>query len=190
MNIKHALGLVASIVTCQFSFAGNVPPGWYTGGEKYNEIGIDESVFNSPPRSYYIQSQPTKPSKELVKPLNTRGILWQVINGEEYAGKRIEVVSFLKSKNLSSSANIYVEAKGENGTLVGAACHIKETTDWKKCPVVIEIPNETKSINVGFVLWGEGKVWIDDIKTEVVSRDISITNPYHPYQPKKLQNLP
>ena len=53
---------------------------------------------------------------------------------------------------------------------------IKGTSDWKKYEIVLDIPPDSKSINYGVLLNGDGKVWFDDFKLEEVDDNVPVTN--------------
>ena len=53
---------------------------------------------------------------------------------------------------------------------------IKGTTDWKKYEIVLDIPSDSKSINYGVLLSGDGKVWFDDFRLEEVDDNVPVTN--------------
>jgi hypothetical protein len=53
---------------------------------------------------------------------------------------------------------------------------IKGTNDWRKYDVVLEIPNKGNAIFFGILLSGtKGRVWIDDVRFEVVGNDVPTT---------------
>src|SRR5262245_54877887 len=52
---------------------------------------------------------------------------------------------------------------------------IKGTTDWKKYGLVLDVPEESISINFGVLLSGGGQAWVDDLQLEVVSQDVLTT---------------
>ena len=53
---------------------------------------------------------------------------------------------------------------------------IKGTTEWKKYEIVLDIPSNSKSINYGLLLGGEGKVWFDNFRLEEVDKNVPVTN--------------
>ena len=69
---------------------------------------------------------------------------------------------------------------GENGQQLGfdnmQDRAIKGTTDWKKYEIVLDIPSNSKSINYGLLLGGEGKVWFDNLELKEVDKTIQVTN--------------
>jgi hypothetical protein len=52
---------------------------------------------------------------------------------------------------------------------------ITGTTEWTKSQIVLNVPAESSRIAYGVLLGGEGQVWIDDIKFDVVGEDIPTT---------------
>ena len=53
---------------------------------------------------------------------------------------------------------------------------IRGTTDWKKYEIVLDIPSNSKTINYGVLLSGQGKVWFDNMKLGEVDKSVAVTN--------------
>ncbi len=53
---------------------------------------------------------------------------------------------------------------------------VKGTTDWKEYSIVLDVPENSKSINYGVLLGGDGEVWFDSFKLEEVGKDVPVTN--------------
>ena len=64
---------------------------------------------------------------------------------------------------------------------------VKNTTDWGKYEVILDIPNEAVNILFGTLLVGKGQVWVDDLKLEIVTGEVPLTNQLTPEQ-MKLEN--
>src|SRR5207249_3555419 len=48
---------------------------------------------------------------------------------------------------------------------------VRGTSDWTRCCAVIHVPANASTVQFGGVLWGPGKVWMDDFHVEVVPAD-------------------
>jgi hypothetical protein len=57
---------------------------------------------------------------------------------------------------------------------------IKGTTDWKRYDVVLDVPPEAKALAFGLLLAGNGQIWFDDLRLEVVDRSVAVTMPAAP----------
>ena len=54
---------------------------------------------------------------------------------------------------------------------------IKGTSDWKRYEIVLDVPEQAQEIAFGLLLTGGGQVWMDDLKFEVVGKDVATTGP-------------
>jgi hypothetical protein len=52
---------------------------------------------------------------------------------------------------------------------------IKASTDWTKYDVVLDVPEQAEQISFGLLLTGRGETWVDDMKFEVVGKDVPTT---------------
>jgi hypothetical protein len=151
-----------------------------------NEMSIDKSVFQNGLSCAYIKS---KSPKE-----NEFGTLMQTISAENYLGKRLQLSCYIKSEDIKGWSGIWMRIDGENNQQLGfdnmQDRAIKGTTDWKKCDIVLDIPSNSKSINYGVLLGGEGKVWFDNFELKEVDKNVQVTNLTKEYQlPNKPINL-
>lgn len=53
---------------------------------------------------------------------------------------------------------------------------IKGSTSWNHYACVLDIPNESKNINIGLILAGSGNAWLDCTKFEEVDKSVPITD--------------
>ena len=171
-----ALFVIAIIVTT-FIIANNsnkIPDGWFPAGSNPTEyeMGTDNSNFQSGNSCAYIKSKSPK-EKEF-------GTLMQTISAENYLGKRLQLSGYVKSENVKGWSGLWMRIDGYNNQQLGfdnmQGRAIKGTTEWKKYEIVLDIPSNSKSINYGLLLGGEGKVWFDSFKLEEVDKSIPVTN--------------
>lgn len=52
----------------------------------------------------------------------------------------------------------------------------KGTTDWQEYSVVLDVPEEAKSVNYGFFVSGKGQVWVNGLTVTKVGSDVPVTN--------------
>jgi hypothetical protein len=52
---------------------------------------------------------------------------------------------------------------------------IKGTTGWTRCEIVLDVPNNAADLAFGLLLAGDGQVWMDDLRFEVVSSAVPTT---------------
>jgi uncharacterized protein (TIGR02246 family) len=106
------------------------------------------------------------------------GSLAQAIAADDYHGKRVRLSGWLKTEN-AQEAGLWMRLDGEK-RLLGfdnmMPRAVKGTTDWNQYEVVLNVPPETVNILFGTLLAGTGRVWVDDIKLEVVGKEVPVTN--------------
>ncbi len=106
------------------------------------------------------------------------GSLAQAIAADDYLGKRVRLSGWLKT-DTAEAAGLWMRLDGEK-RLLGfdnmMPRAVKGTTDWKQYEVVLDVPPETVNILFGTLLSGTGRVWVDDVKLEVVGKDVAVTN--------------
>ena len=56
----------------------------------------------------------------------------------------------------------------ENRTMVG-------TEDWTKCEIVVDVPEGATNISYGARLYGAGQVWFENLRIDVVGRNVKTT---------------
>jgi hypothetical protein len=60
---------------------------------------------------------------------------------------------------------------------------ITGTSDWRSYAVVLDVPAESESISFGVLLAGQGRVWIDNVRFEVVDASVPVTGHREPAGP-------
>jgi hypothetical protein len=175
-KIIGVLFVIAIVVTTLLIAINNnqIPKGWFPAGSNPSEyeMGIDNSIFQNGHSCAYIKSKAPK-GKEF-------GTLMQTISADNFLGKRIQLSGYVKSDNVLGWSGIWMRIDGENNQQLGfdnmMDRTIKGTTDWEKYEIVLDIPSNSKTINYGVLLGGDGKVWIDNFKFEVVDNNVPVTN--------------
>jgi hypothetical protein len=150
-------------------------PGWFKAGSKPNsyKVGIDRTIFKSGGGSAFMESTEAT--------IAGFGTLMQSCSAEEYVGKRVKMTAYIKSENVTNWAAMWmrVDSKFAREMLSFDNMQdrpIKGTKDWTKCEIVLDVPDESGTLNFGVLLDGTGKVWFDDISFEVVSKQIMTTS--------------
>ena len=175
-KIIVALFIITFVITTFLiaNINNQIPNGWFPAGSNPSEyeMSIDNSIFQNGKSCAYIKS---KSPKE-----NEFGTLMQIISAENYLGKRLQISGYIKSKDIKGWSGMWMRIDGENGQQLGfdnmQDRAIKGTTDWKKYEIVLDIPSNSKSINYGLLLGGEGKVWFDNLELKEVDKTIQVTN--------------
>lgn len=177
--MKKLIGVLfgTAIVITTFLIANSnnqIPNGWFSAGSNPSEyeMGIDNSIFQSGHSCAYIKSKSPK-EKEF-------GTLMQTISAENYLEKRLQLSGYIKSENVKGWSGFWMRIDGYNNQQLGfdnmQGRVIKGTTEWKKYKIVLDVPSNSRSINYGLLLGGEGKVWFDNFKLEEVDKSVVLTN--------------
>ena len=182
--IKGILLIGSTLALLSFT----VPKGWYTGGNTPNsyDIGTVKGGGHEGKNAGTVRS--VAPVK------NGFGTLMQAISPDKYAGKRIRMTGYMKSKDVSEWAGFWCRADGRDMTEILAFDNmenraVKGTTDWHKYDVVIDVPLGTSQIAFGALMAGTGQIWFDNIAFEEVNMGIPITGQGKhtlPNNPKKV----
>jgi hypothetical protein len=57
------------------------------------------------------------------------------------------------------------------------------TSDWTRCEIVLDVPEESGTLNFGALISGTGKIWFDNISFEILDNKT-------PVIPKDFSSLP
>jgi len=109
-----------------------------------------------------------------------------------YGGRRVRFSGMLKVSDVDGWAGPYLLAgKLQNPatmSLVPAGSGAKgSTAQWVPVSVVIDVPMDAISIQMGLKLVGNGQAWLSDLKFEEVSRDVPLTTSKVEMDVEKLQ---
>ena len=175
MRIRSHLRLfvVAAVLVVARSQA-EVPRGWSVpkAAEDY-EATVDTKVSRSGKASACIRNISATPKNW--------GNLIQSFAADDYRGKRVRLTGYVKTLNVTT-AQFWLRVDSQ--TLKTLAFdnmydrRVVGTVDWTKCELVLEVPDEAATIVLGCMLFGTGKLWFDDLKFEVVGKDVPVTDTY------------
>ena len=160
-----------------FAVAADLPAGWIKAGSHPAEyqMGVDTTVRHNGKASGFVKATATE--------LHGFGTLMQMAAPGEYTGKRVRFSGYVKSEKVQSGwAGLWFRIDGpKQGEALGfdnmQQRPIKGTTDWTRYEIVLDVPNTAAALAFGLLLGGDGQVWMDDLKFEVVSSAIPLTGP-------------
>lgn len=125
----------------------NLPEGWTKGGDEPQsyEMGIDNSISNTGKSAAYIESK-----KEKI--FNGFGTMMQTCLVGEYLGKRIKLTGYVKAENVDDWAGMWLRVDAKNGNDILGFDNMQErpikgTADWTKCEIVLDVPEESGTLN-------------------------------------------
>ncbi len=151
-----------------------LPDGWMISGSNPEQyaMGADEAVLHNETLSSTIQfTSDDEPAGF--------GSLSTTLPVEKYLDKRVRMTAFVKTEH-ADWAGLWMRVDGPNPEQSLAfdnmfARQIKNTTEWKRYEVVLDVPGNAKEIAYGALLNGKGQVWFADFKFEEVGNDVAIT---------------
>jgi mannose-6-phosphate isomerase-like protein (cupin superfamily) len=149
--------------------AGNT--GWSAAGSDTQEYvsGIDPTIAYRGQASGSIQSIVSRP--------DGLGLLRQTVKAGEYRDKRVRISGYLKTDRLNGAASFLMTIYGQQDQMIYSNSRsIDGPTDWQWFWLVLNVPVNSDRIEYGLALRGEGQVWIDDVRVELVGNDIETSS--------------
>jgi hypothetical protein len=162
---------------------------WQTSSQPYKtnfSVDVDKTVAHSGSASALIKS-----NGEDVK--GSGSLTWSV-DAKEYQGKRLRWSGYLKSDTKTTEtaegrAGLWMSVSGvypgQEAWQVSMMASdnmmdrpVVGSTDWQRYDVVMDVPAGAERITFGAALDGPGKMWVDDVRLEVVSADVPSTEYY------------
>ena len=144
-----------------------------TAPDKY-KTGIDRTVFHTGTASAFIQSE----EEEFVP--DEYATIMQQFRAERFLGKRVRFSAFVKALDVEGWAGLWLRLDGKFSVTLKLDNMqnrpIKGTINWNLYSCVLDVPEETELINIGILLTGKGRVWLDDVSFQEVDRTVPVTD--------------
>lgn len=145
------------------------PEGWFSiqhAGDLSYTFRLDDAVRHQGARSVRIDNVGPEPF----------GSIYQQLPATAYRGKRLRFSAWLRTENVRGSAT------GGGGVLILQAMqsgaplawnHMKDkavagSTEWKRYQIELDVPAGADQLEVGAMLHGPGKLWLDDAMLEAI----------------------
>ena len=150
-----------------------VEGGWEKGGSApfLYEMEEDKEVFHTKSPSYCLSSSGW--------PEGT-GMLVKEMSAKIFRGKRVRMSAYVKTEQVTEWAGLWmrIDSMNINAPLGFDNMHqrpIQGTTGWQKYEIVLDVPEGAQNIIFGMMLSGPGKAWLDDVRIDVVGRNVPVT---------------
>src|SRR5579863_1026718 len=96
-----------------------------------------------------------------------------------FSGNKLTLKGYIKTENVSDGfAGLWMRVDGNSGVLSFDNMqrqNLKGTNDWKEYTISIDFDEEeAKSVYVGALLAGKGKIWLDNFHLLMDEKDISL----------------
>lgn len=90
-----------------------------------------------------------------------------------YGGKKIKLTGYIKTENVADGwAGLWMRIDPQVAFDNMQSRGITGTTDWKKYEIDLELNNTAKTIVVGGLLVGTGKMWIDNLEITIDGKSL------------------
>ncbi len=103
----------------------------------------------------------------------------QWFDPSQFLNQRIRVTGYIKSSNVSR--NVLFRLVAQSADLrSGNVAQLAEGTiygrsDWQQYSLVVDVPRDSLYISIMMSLEGQGEVWFDDLKIEIVDMTVPLT---------------
>ena len=92
---------------------------------------------------------------------------------DPFIGKRVRVTMWLKCQGVTAGSGPHLRVYGANFKRLAdegqrARRPLRGTMDWRKYEAITEVPEDADVIYPGVTMNGSGKIWVDEVKVEVV----------------------
>lgn len=152
-----------------------LPPGWFVteSTPKLYEAGLDTDDPCEGNRSAYLRSLQTTASGY--------GTFMQAFGARTFQGKRLRFSAVVRTEDVRGWAGLWMRVEGEDPKEPLAFDNMQSralvgTTPCKRYEVVLDVPQESKSIMAGLMLSGTGKAWMGAVRFEPVDASVPVTN--------------
>ncbi len=152
-------------------FNDGFPAGWFLASSQPQdyEVSSDTQFVRHGQSSVTIKAEDTDETKF--------SSLQQSFSAQPYWGQRLRLTGFVRTEIVESGSTMWMRVDGEPGTALryNSTEPIRGSTDWKLLTIVLDVPEGSSDINLGFVLAGNGQIWVDDLLLEAVGDEVGTT---------------
>ncbi|HET9314327.1 MAG TPA: AraC family transcriptional regulator, partial [Vicinamibacteria bacterium] len=107
------------------------------------------------------------------------GTLMQSIAADDYRGQRVRFSAEVKAAGVAQWAGLWMRVDAGSTPLAFdnmSQRPIKDTRDWERYDVVLDVPAQAQGIAFGLLLSGPGQVWMSGLRLEAVGPDVATTD--------------
>jgi len=143
------------------TYPTGLPDGWNRWGSLSYACKLDSVEKHSGKYSIRIESR----SKEIAT--EGFGCPFFAIPAK-YAGKTVTVKAFMKLEDVEIPIGLLLRIDDNKGNIVAfdnmQQREITGTCDWREYSVTVDLPPNAKTIYIGAIHSGKGKLWVDDFQ--------------------------
>ena len=137
---------------------------WQSFGADNYILKIDSAISQNGKHSALIEFNGDSPSFKA----------WSYNIPAIYQGKTIKLTGYIKTENVTDGyAGIWMQIEPSIGFDNMSNRGLKGTNDWAKYEIELDLnPSEAKEIQIGGLLVGKGKVWIDNFQITIDGKQL------------------
>ncbi len=170
--------------------AGQVPDGWDspTAGMGY-AAEITEDNPKSGKRAALLQSLPE--AKADASPF---GNLMQSIDATRFRGRRVRLRAGVRLQGADGGARAHLwmrvdRTQERRGFFDNMGERPITSGEWQYYEIVGDVEEDAAALNIGMLLIGKGKAWLDDVSLEDLGKTVILAEPARALTPRGLENL-
>ena len=145
-----------------------LPDGWFRWGMPSYNIQVDSVVKRSGKNALRVEPKDQTAAEGFGCPARSIPAI--------YEGKNITIKAFMRTEGVENPIGLLLRIDGNSGSLQFDNMQqrgIKGSEKWEEYSVSLPLPEEAKTICIGAILSGKGKLWIDDFQVLIDGEDIS-----------------
>ncbi len=151
-------------------------PGWIVTGtapQKF-EAAFDREVFFKGTKSVILKCISTE--------IETGDYytVMQQFKAKNYIGKRVRLSGFVKAEGVAGWGGLWMRIDSMTTNIIKfdnmQNRPITGDTDWNHYSVVFDVPENSAIINIGMLLYGTGKLWMDNVSFDIVDKHVPATD--------------
>jgi len=167
-----------------------IPPAWSVSRvvveQSTLQPAIDHQMVHGGKGSLHIlpKKEPPAIPATVAQSVGNTFTLLQSIKADKYRGQRIRLSGYLRAPK-GATGSLWLRVDGNQGVLglanggtsAYAMAHVvRNNPNWERTDQVVDVPaDQAVGIAFGVVVNGLGEVWADDLKLEVVGKDVALT---------------
>lgn len=178
---------LAATIAMTFSFAAfaggapSAPPHWFLTSQAGQEearrnyiVSVDDSIAYEGSRSALLRSVSPpggQPNRDAF------GTLMQETVAAPFKGKRIRFSGYLRTRDLSNLASLWMRAEDDDGVVVAFSnlqssgehpSFVRDSSEWTRVEMVMDIPAAATALFYGVRIAGSGAVWMDHLQFDIL----------------------
>ena len=153
------------------SKSGTLPVGWNNWGYRTYQIHIDSLVKHSGNYALRLESD------------NERPVTEYCYLGREfpafYYGKEITVKAFMRTEGVDQPIGLLLRIDSKSKVLQFDNMQrrgILGTENWEEYSVTLPLSDRADKFSVGVILYGKGKLWVDDFQVLIDGEDLALAD--------------